>query len=85
MVEFIADKGKIVSLFVVWEWGHDGLFVMSFKFWGCLTINNRLKWLSLFLTRKKSVVHLHCGNGGHDDVLMIFSCGLWKVDSCFVG
>ena len=40
---------------------------------------------SLFLTREKILSLFALWKWGHDSVLLIFSCGLWKVDSCFVG
>ena len=59
----------------MWEWGRGGLFVMSFKFRGWLTINNRLKWLSLFLTRGKILSLFALWKWGHDGVLLVMNVG----------
>ena len=68
MVKFITEVGKIVSLFVLWNWGQDGVFTMSFHFRGILMIINRLKWLSLLLAWEKIVSSFVLWNWGQDGV-----------------
>ena len=84
---------ELCSSFMVYGWGHDGLLFIPFKFRGWLTNNNRLKGLSLVLTREKIVttfslfVVWEWGNGGLFVMSFYFQGWLWsrRLHVCIIG
>ena len=56
----------------MWKCGHDDVLIMYFQFRCSLLIIDRLKWLSLLLTREKIVSLFLVWKYGHDDVLVMF-------------
>ena len=78
-LSLLLTREKIVSLFIVWKWGHVDVLITLFQFHCSLMIINRLKWLSLLLTRKKIVSLFVLWKWGHDDVLVMSFQFRWSL------